>query len=465
MALNANRGRSDLREGDRVGDYLVQGPLASGGFGAVYRVEHEATRKPAALKVLHADLVATTTAVLRFEREVEVIRRIRHPNVVDIFEAGTLEDGRPYFIMELLSGVSLEAFVRVRKRLPPSDVLGILEPLCKTLFVCHEQSVIHRDLKASNIFLAETEGGARRVTLLDFGVAKLIDDSAPGLTAPSRIVGTPTCMAPEQIRGEPATARTDIYALGVLAYFMLTGELPFKDPSFMLMQSMHLYVNPEKPSTVAPVSAAFDDVVLRAMSKTPENRYATTLEMLDAFRAALESERRPRDASGKARTIALHVEVEVSPEALEQPDEALYTDMESILPIASRALGNRGFSITLWAGNRMVLVSNLPEDPEGERARRMDAVHSALLLLGELATRPTRDERVRVRVRLDVGSGATAGGEEIDEEIIDVSWGATDESSLESLLASAQALDGLNVEARPVIGSNRLLRVLETCPA
>jgi serine/threonine-protein kinase len=245
--------------------------------------------------VLHADLVATTTAVLRFEREVEVIRRIRHPNVVDIFEAGTLEDGRPFFVMELLSGVSLEAFVRVRKRLPAPDVLGILEPLCRTLAVCHEQSVIHRDLKASNIFLAETATGERRVTLLDFGVAKLIDDSAPGLTAPSRIVGTPTCMAPEQIRGEPATARTDIYALGVLTYFMLTGELPFKDPSFMLMQSMHLYVNPEKPSTVAPVSAAFDEVVLRAMAKSPDNRYASTLEMLEAFRAALESERRPRD--------------------------------------------------------------------------------------------------------------------------------------------------------------------------
>jgi serine/threonine-protein kinase len=465
MASNANRARSDLRAGDRVGEWVVRSPLASGGFGAVYRVDHVTTFKPAALKVLHADLVATTTAVLRFEREVEVIRRIRHPNVVDIFEAGTLDDGRPYFVMELLSGVSLEAFVRVRKRLPASDVFGILEPLCKTLAVCHEQSVIHRDLKASNIFLAETESGSRRVTLLDFGVAKLIDDSAPGLTAPSRIVGTPTCMAPEQIRGEPATARTDIYALGVLSYFMLTGELPFKDPSFMLMQSMHLYVNPEKPSTVAPVSAAFDDVVLRAMAKSPDNRFASTLDMLEAFRLALESERRPRDGSGKARAIALHVEVEVSPDALDQPDEALYTDMEAVLPIAARALGNRGFSIALWAGNRMILVSNLPEDPERERARRMDAVHAALVLLGELASRPSRDSRVRVRVRLDVGAASSTAGEEIDEEIIDVSWGSTDESSLESLLASAQALDGLNVEARPVVGSNRLLRVLETAPA
>lgn len=411
-----------------------------------------------------------TTAVLRFEREVEVIRRIRHPNVVDIFEAGSLDDGRPFFVMELLSGVNLEACVRVRKRLPPSDVLGVLDPLCKTLEVCHEQSVIHRDLKASNIFLAETASGMRRVTLLDFGVAKLIDNSAPGLTAPSRIVGTPTCMAPEQIRGEPATARTDIYALGVLTYFMLTGELPFKDPSFMLMQSMHLYVNPEKPSTVAPVSAAFDDVVLRAMAKSPENRFASTLDMLEAFRAAFESERRPRGAPSKARAVSLHVEVDVSPDALEQPDEALYTDMEAVLPIAARALGNRGFCIALWAGNRMILASNLPEDPERERARRMDAVHAALLLLGELAGRPSRDERVRVRVRLDVGAAAAPGdeavpGDEIDEEIIDVSWGSTGESSLESLLASAQALDGLNVEARPVVGSNRLLRVLETAPA
>ena len=138
MASEAEAADSDLPVGYRVGDYEVKDSVAEGGFGCVYRVEHIETGKHAALKVLHAELASTTEAVLRFEREVEVVRRLHHPNVVEIYASGRLSDGRPYFVMELLIGVDLDTHIRSRGRLPPTDMLAILEALCSALALAHE---------------------------------------------------------------------------------------------------------------------------------------------------------------------------------------------------------------------------------------------------------------------------------------------------------------------------------------
>lgn len=455
------RTRSDLRAGDRVDEYLIQGSVAEGGFGAVYRAQRVSDGLDVALKVLHAELISSTSAVLRFEREIEVVRRIHHPNVVEIHGSGRLEDGRPYFVMELLSGVNLEAFVRVRRRLPPGEILSILDPLCDALAAVHEQGVIHRDLKASNIFLADIEGGARAVKLLDFGVAKLLDPAEPGLTSPSKVVGTPACMAPEQIKGEPATTQTDVYALGVLAYFMLTGELPFSDPSFLLIQTMHLHVTPERPSSVAPVSPVFDGVVLRALSKTPETRYATTLDFADAFRAAVDRRTRQGRSPPSRRGLAIHVDVSAGAEDLEDPDEALCADMEAVLPLAARVLTAHGFAVAVWTGNKVVMVANLPDDPERERSARREAVRAAMALLGELSRRATRDARVRVLVHVDVVTeGGSSDIDSSEPALTDAILAS--ERGAECLIASSKALEGLGVEARPISDASSLYRVIET---
>src|SRR6266478_5793915 len=177
---------------------------------------------------LDGELAPSPEMVERFVREARVVNRIRHPNIVDIYEFGELDDKRPYFVMELLEGTSLASIVERRGRLSPAQALSYLEPVCDALRAAHAAGVVHRDLKASNVAVVK-EGDPPRVKLLDFGIAKLVR-TAPGergLTAVGQRIGTPYAMAPEQIRGGAIDARVDIYALGVLLYQLLTGRYPF----------------------------------------------------------------------------------------------------------------------------------------------------------------------------------------------------------------------------------------------
>jgi hypothetical protein len=447
----------DLKSGDRVGDYIVRGRLGSGGYGAVYRVEQASSGEARALKALHVELLSTPNAVDRFEREIEVIRRIRHPGVVDIESSGRLEDGCPYFVMELLSGTSLETHIRSRRRLPVEEILAILEPLCGALATVHAQDIVHRDLKASNVFLCG-EGAERRVVLLDFGVAKLLDADAKGLTTPSHIVGTASCMAPEQIRGEPATPRTDIYALGVLTFLMLTGQPPFEDPSFLLMQSMHLYVSPAKPSATAPISAAFDDVVLCALSKVAERRHADALAFFAAFREAAERDRAKSPPAAERRVLAFHLEVRADDEALDAPDDALFSDMEAILPFASEVLAARGFEIVLRTGNSLLAGLALPGAPEEERAARLDAIAATGALYRALARRPTLDPRVRVSICLHAGTAPPASTSLIDGDLLELAtWVLEDAPS--GVFASPEALADLSTATGTTGSAGRLKRI------
>lgn len=459
MVTNAGHADPELQPGERVGDHRIMGTIASGGFGTVYRAEHVNLGTPAALKVLHPELSSTPSAVLRFHREVEVIRRIRHPNVIEIFGSGQLPDGRPYFVMELLRGISLDVHMRVRRRLPSDEVLGILEPLCGALNAAHTQGVIHRDLKTPNVFLSE-EGEATRVVLLDFGVAKVLDPSARGITSPSAVVGTPSCMAPEQIRSEQATTRTDIYALGVLAYYMLTGELPFYDLSHLTMQSMHLFVTPAKPSSIAPIGTSFDDVVLRALRKDPSERYATVLDFLEAFREATEASRVTQPDIGGCRAVGLHIEIWTSEAELAEPDERLFLDIESILPLAAAILLRSGLAVAVQTGNTMLCGAVLPTDTTLERARRLDAIRAALTLRHELMRRPTRDPRVRVCLCVHAGAARAVGDKIHGGELLDLSSWVSEEFA-DTIVASPPVLEGLDVPTQPVGGSSNLLYVLD----
>lgn len=460
MRTDADRSDSALPSGVRVGDYVVREIIASGGFGTVYRAEHATRGVAVALKVLHAELASTSEAVLRFKREVEVVRRLHHPNVIEMLDSGQLDDGRPYFVMELLIGEDLETHVRSKRRLQPSEIMAVLEPLCAALTAAHEQGVVHRDLKASNVFLTE-QRGARRVVLLDFGVVKLIDEQGPGLTAPSHVVGTPSCMAPEQIMGYPTGARTDIYALGALTYYMLTGELPFHDASVLMIQYMHLNTHPVKPSAIAPVGSAFDHVLLRAMSKHPDGRHASAMEFLADFRQAMEGTW--GDDAGEPnerRMVAMHLEVQVEPEALEDPDEDLFGDMESILPFASRLLLPKGFTPAMMTGNTMLLVKELPGEPDREQATRREAVRTALALERQLAGRPRFDDRVRINLCLHVGTVQMAGGKLVDGELMQLSTWVLKEPA-EGVVGSSRMFAGLEFATQPVAGGGEFLRVFD----
>jgi serine/threonine-protein kinase len=364
--------------------------------------------------------------------------------------------------MELLEGVDLDTHVRARRRLPPAEILTILEPLCAALGAAHEHGIIHRDLKASNVFIITKGAGERRVVLLDFGVAKPMDEEGPGLTAPSHVVGTPSCMAPEQIKGLPTDARTDIYALGALTYYMLTGELPFHDASTLMVQYMHLNTTPLKPSSIAPVGPAFDQVVLRAMSKQPAARQMSAGELYTEFRAAVEGHDDELAEKHERRMVAIHLEVQVEPGALEDDnlDDDLFRDMEATLPFASRILVQKGYMLAMMTGNTSLLVKELPLDPEKEQLARRDAVRTALALERQLASRPTFDERVRVSMCLHVGKVQMAGGKLVDGELLQLSsWVQSVPEA--GVITSPPVLAGLGFNTQSVSGASGYLRVID----
>jgi serine/threonine-protein kinase len=419
-----------LRAGEQVGDWTCVRAIGGGGFGAVYEVRHRTTDQRAALKLLHAHLVKAPAIVARFDREAQVIGRLRHPGVVELIAAGISDDGRPYLCMELLEGEDLAAVVERGGPLTAPATLAILEPLCAALAAAHELGIVHRDVKASNVMVCRAPAGERgRIVLLDFGIAKLSDAFAVELTASHQSLGTPSCMAPEQVHGRPVDARTDVYGLGTLAFFLLTGQMPFWDSSLTMTQYLHLHARRPRVSVAAPVSARIDDVVARAMAIDPAERFSDPLSMLAAFRAALrDTEAIPAVEVGDAAAILVAVR-----ETSGALDEALLGDLEAVLPAAERALAAAGFSLALDLGSSAVFARH--------HCSPDDAVATALALWDQLAARPQRDPRVRVGLCVHRAS-ATFHGAEIRAGTLlrPASWGIPED--IEGVWATSAIREG-----------------------
>ncbi|HEX8951231.1 MAG TPA: serine/threonine-protein kinase, partial [Polyangia bacterium] len=218
-----------LEPGTIVGEYRIEEKIGEGGMATIYGATHPLLGKQAAIKVMSPALSADAAAVARFALEARAVSRIGHPNIVDVFGFGRLPDGRSYFVMERLHGETLyDRLWKQQGPLPLPEVLDILAQICDGLEAAHEKGIIHRDLKPDNVFLCATRGRPERVKLLDFGVAKLRHhEPSPRCTAAGCIVGTPEYISPEQARGRNVDGRTDLYALGVIAYEMVLGRRPF----------------------------------------------------------------------------------------------------------------------------------------------------------------------------------------------------------------------------------------------
>lgn len=316
--------------GTAVGALEIVEELARGGFGIVYRARDRRSGAEVALKVLHPDLCQDLEAARRFDREIRVVQLIGHPNIVEILDVGALPTGEPYFSMELLEGRTLGQHIAQGGRLSGRETLEILEALASALEASHAKGVIHRDLKASNVFLAD------RVVLLDFGIAKLLEETGSTITSSRHVIGTPVSMAPEQIAGGPLGPATDVYGLGALTYLMLTAAPPFSHPSAAVLQQMQLEQMPVPPSELAPVSAALEQVVLRALAKAPGDRYPTPVAFAGAIRAALEATS-PAAPSEKSPVTAVFIDLRLSVDA-ESADEALLAAIDDLLPAVCRAL-------------------------------------------------------------------------------------------------------------------------------
>lgn len=289
----------DPLTGLKIGEYELRQRVGVGGMGLVYEGIQPLIGKRVAVKVLRPELAAAEEQVARLLAEARAVNAIRHRGIVDIFGFGQVPDGRQYIIMEYLEGVALDAHLTEKGRLPVPESLEILDEVLSALGAAHGAGVVHRDLKPSNIFLVKQPDGSRYVKLLDFGLAKM--GLPTGRTAQTRtdmVVGTPEYMAPEQARGQPVGPMTDLYALGVVAFEMVTGRLPFTGTSPVDLLMKHVDARPPRPSEFVPeLPAALDAFILQMLTKDPEARPGSADQLrrqLQRLRDTLTQQAQPR---------------------------------------------------------------------------------------------------------------------------------------------------------------------------
>jgi serine/threonine-protein kinase len=276
-----------------VGEYQVEGILGAGAFGTVYRAMQPVIGKLVAIKVLALRFSVDPEMVSRFMAEARAVNQIRHRNIIDIFSFGQLDDRRHYYVMELLEGETLDVILERDHRLTLADALPILRAIGRALDAAHGKGIAHRDLKPENIFIARDDDGSPFPKLLDFGIAKLlapIDDGLKHKTRTGTPVGTPYYMSPEQCKGRDVDHRTDLYALGVLAYRLVVGEYAFDGDDAMSIMMKQLADYPAPPSTIIDeLPRGVDDAIAWLMAKDPADRPACARDAIRALDQAAES--------------------------------------------------------------------------------------------------------------------------------------------------------------------------------
>jgi hypothetical protein len=259
----------------QLGQYTLERKIGSGGMGSVYRARHTFLRRPTAVKMLNADNV-TTDSLARFEREVQLTSQLCHPNTIAVYDYGKTADGTFYYAMEYLDGVSLEELVKAWGPLPEGRVVAILRQICGSLAEAHAVNLIHRDIKPANIIVSARAGLTDFVKVLDFGLVKAADaEEAAKLTQANVTVGTPHYLSPEAVENpESVTPLSDVYAIGAVAYYLVTGTQVFAGKTVMEICMKHVRTPPEPPSRRLgkPVSAGLEELILRCLAKKPGDR-------------------------------------------------------------------------------------------------------------------------------------------------------------------------------------------------
>lgn len=286
----------DPRIGSTLADrYRIIAPLGEGGMGMVYRGVHEALRRPVAIKFLQQKVHGNREMVARFEREAVTAANLRHPNIADAIDYGSLPDGTLYIVMEFVEGSPLRNVITPGQGLPADRVLRMMEQMASALDLAHSMGIVHRDLKPENILVFDRGSDRDVIKIIDFGIARInsatFGANPTALTQAGAIFGTPQYMAPEQVMGQPVDGRADQYAIGVIAFEMLTGTPPFTGDNFAELVMKHVGAPaPLSSERAGHVPAAMDAAIARMMSKLPDERFASVTE---AFRAMTSSEPAP----------------------------------------------------------------------------------------------------------------------------------------------------------------------------
>ncbi|HVY77951.1 MAG TPA: serine/threonine-protein kinase [Solirubrobacterales bacterium] len=378
----------ELSDGDEFAGYRIERRLGRGGMGLLYLAIEPGLERRVALKLIAPEAAVDEVFARRFAEESRIAASIEHPNVVPIYAAGE-EDGVPFIAMRYVAGADLARRLAREGRLPPAAAVELIAQIGNGLDAIHAAGLVHRDVKPANVLLGG-DAGAEHAYITDFGVARNVATES-GLTQTGRFVGTLDYVAPEQISGGQIDARVDVYALGCLLYKLLTGEVPFPREGEAARLYAHLHDPPPAPSLYVPeVSMALDDVVVRAMSKQPDDRYPSAGDLGRAAQAAFRGEEPALPertvATGAAATRTAESVVTTASPGTEAPAQGPPTAPTGRLadgdePARAGSAGHRRWALAGGAGALIVAaviaVLLVSGDGEGGGGAREGAGESA----------------------------------------------------------------------------------------
>ncbi len=292
--------RRQVFESRSIGKYRLRRCIGVGGMGEIWVAYHSGLRREVALKILRADQGTNPTAVRRFEQEIEATMRLSHPNTVRVLDYGVTDDGLWYYAMELLTGSNLQDLVAKLGPLEPTRALRIALQISRALGEAHSVGIFHRDVKPENVIVTESTEEPDFAKVVDFGIAKMrIEQGDPQLTRTGAVLGTPAYISPEAIRGATIDARSDVYGIGGVLYFMLTGHAPFSDvdPSALLMAHLHHQAPRLTGEAMSFVEPELEQLVQRCLAKDPKQRPADGTELARELTRLLNEQAAPNSRS------------------------------------------------------------------------------------------------------------------------------------------------------------------------
>jgi eukaryotic-like serine/threonine-protein kinase len=401
--------------------YRIESLVGRGGMGVVYKVEHVQIGKLMAMKLLHGELARQREVLKRFRREAEAASRLSHPNTVQIFDFGRAE-GLTYLVMEYVDGEDLGHVIKQAGGLDFARTARLCAQVCASVAEAHAQGIVHRDLKPENIMVTQTRGDTDFIKVLDFGLAKLREggeQASVTVTRAGHILGTPYYMAPEQIRGEEVSPRTDVYALGAVLFRALTNEPPYRAGTPMGVLTKHLTEPLDLPSTRTdrPVPPEADAIVARAMEKDPADRYSSAEALRDDLLHYLRSvgeDSGPAFAGATGRTLA---GMQAQLRRADAADVATRSDVDAF----QRRLKRRGWmgyvvlallvagvaSTSGWAWMRRPATGPLTKELEPNNTpAEANPLPAGVALQGYLGRRINREKGDIDMFRIDTPDGA-----------------------------------------------------------